>query len=112
MSSDFDKAAGTGVQVRAEAHGHTDRKFSVTIRNLAGHSLHEQVRGRDRVADVTAEAVRQFVARHQLAAGSYALTLPRLGSSANLDPTGTLADVGIREGDVLVLVSRDPQVDG
>lgn len=91
--------------------GRDDRPFPVTIRTLAGHSRHDQVRPSDRVQDVTAEAVRFFVARRELTDGPYALTLPRFGE-ADLDPTGRLIDVGVVRDDVLVLVSRTPQVDG
>lgn len=89
-----------------------DHPYSVTVRTLAGHSLHEQVRGSETVAELTAEAVAKFVRRGELTSGNYTLTLPRLGDSAGLDPTGSLSDVGVVAHDVLVLVSRDPQVDG
>lgn len=101
---------------RVETHqgsdkGRQDRPFAVTVKTLAGHSRHDQVRPSERVQDVTAAAVRFFVSRRQLDDGPYSLTLPRLGG-ADLDPTGTLADVGVVRDDVLVLVSRTPQVDG
>jgi hypothetical protein len=89
-----------------------DTSFRVTVRTLAGHTDHEQVRSTDTVSELTTRMVGKFVARHQLNPGDYALTLPRLGSATNLDPTGTLAEVGVRAHDVLVLVSRAPQVDG
>jgi hypothetical protein len=94
-----------------DGHGPEDKPFSVTVRTLAGHSQHDKVRPSDRIQDVTAESVRFFVSRRELAQGDYALTLPRLGD-AELDPTGTIGDVGVIHDDVLVLVSRAPQVDG
>jgi hypothetical protein len=101
---------------RVETHedrgtGRQDRPFGVTVKTLAGHSRHDQVRPSDRVQDVMTAAVRFFVSRRELDDGPYSLTLPRLGD-ADLDPTGTLADVGVVRDDVLVLVSRTPQVDG
>ena len=92
-------------------HGPKDQPLPVTVRTLAGHTRHDKVRPSDRIQDVTAESVRFFVARRELAQGDYALTLPRLGD-AELDPTGTIGDVGVVRDDVLVLVSRAPQVDG
>lgn len=95
----------------AHAGERQDRPFTVTVKTLAGHSRHEQVRPSDRVQEVTDDAVRFFVHRGELTAGPYAMTLPRAGD-ADLDPTGTLAEVGVVRDDVLVLVSRTPQVDG
>lgn len=93
--------------------GHADnRPFKVTVRTLAGHHVAETVKPDDTVAELTAKAVKHFVAKGELVAGDYALTLPRTGGEAELDPTATLRDAGVVEGDVLVLVSRKPQVDG
>lgn len=94
-----------------DERGRRNQPLPVTVRTLAGHSRHEEVRPLDRVRNVTAESVRFFVRRGELAEGDYALTLPRLGD-AELDPTGTVRDVGVVRDDVLVLVSRAPQVDG
>ncbi|MFJ6677351.1 EsaB/YukD family protein [Actinosynnema sp. NPDC091369] len=89
-----------------------NRPFKVTVRTLAGHSLKDNVKPDDAVAEVTDRAVKHFVAKGELTAGDYALTLPRTGGDAELDPTATLAEAGVVEGDVLVLVNRKPQVDG
>ena len=86
--------------------------FKVTVRTLAGHHVGETVRPDEKVAELTARAVKHFVAKGELAAGDYALTLPRTGGEAELDPTATLRDAGVVEGDVLVLVNRKPQTDG
>lgn len=92
-------------------HDHDDKFFKIVIRTLAGHNDKETVKPSDVVAAVRDEAVKEFVKKQWITAGDYALTLPRL-SEAELDPTATLKDVGVVEGDVLVLVSRKPQVDG
>ncbi|MFE2755361.1 EsaB/YukD family protein [Actinosynnema sp. NPDC059335] len=89
-----------------------NRPFKVTVRTLAGHSLKDNVKPDDAVAEVTDRAVKHFVAKGELTASDYALTLPRTGGEAELDPTATLAEAGVVEGDVLVLVNRKPQVDG
>jgi len=99
-----------GHQNAADRNG--GHPFKVTLRTLAGHSHGETVKPADTVAEVTAAAVRYFVHKGQLADGAYSLTLPRTGSDAELDPTATLHDVGVVDDDVLVLISRDPQVDG
>jgi hypothetical protein len=103
INADKNAKPGTG-------HG-TDHPFKVTVRTLAGHSDTATVKPSDVVAEVRDAEVKYFVARQWLSAGDYALTLPRL-SGNELDPTATFADLGITEGDVLVLVSRKPQVDG
>lgn len=104
MSDATNKAAG------ADKAG--NRPFKITVRTLAGHSLKDTVKPSDLVGEVTDRAVRHFVAKGELAAGDYVLTLPRTGGEAELDPTATLGDASVAEGDVLILVSRKPQVDG
>lgn len=86
--------------------------FKVTIRTLAGHSDSETVKPKDRVSEITDSSVKHFVSKRQLPAGEYMLALPRLDGEGELDPTATLRDVGVVDGDVLVLVDRKPQVDG
>lgn len=90
----------------------TDHPFKVTIRTLAGHTHLENVKPSELVRNVTDKAVNFFVSKGELLAGQYSLTLPRSGGNAELDPTASLHDVGVVEGDILVLVSRSPQIDG
>ena len=89
-----------------------DKPFEVTVRTMAGHSRKDTVKPSDTVAEVTDDAVKHFVSKSELTAGAYALTLPRTGGDAELDPTAALRDAGVVEDDVLVLISRKPQVDG
>lgn len=93
------------------ADAHRAKRYDVTIRTLAGHHHSEEVHDTEKVSTLTARAVKDFEAKGQLNPGDYALTLPRLGE-AGLDPTARLHDAGVVRGDVLVLVSRTPQVDG
>ncbi|WP_424190732.1 hypothetical protein ACOBQX_07905 [Actinokineospora sp. G85] len=86
--------------------------FKVTVHTLAGHRLIETVKPEDSVSEVTAKAIKVFGARGQLVPGDYALTLPRTGGEAELDPTASLRHAGVVAEDVLVLVNRKPQVDG
>lgn len=98
--------------IQKVGHGHgSDHPFKVTVRTLAGHSDIITVKPSSVVAEVKDDVVKRFVNRGWLTAGDYALTLPR-SSDSELDPSATLADIGVVEGDVLVLVSRKPQVDG
>lgn len=92
--------------------GRPGRPLSIVVRTLAGHHLDERVCAGERVHEVAADAVAQFVARGELLAGRYVLTLPRLEASAEIDQRARINEVGIREGDVLVLISATPQVDG
>lgn len=92
-------------------HHGDDHPFKVTVRSLAGQSDKVTVKPSDTIAEVRDEEVRLFVSKHWLTAGDYALTLPRV-SGSELDPTATFGDLGVVEGDVLVLINRKPQVDG
>lgn len=89
----------------------TDRPFKVTVRSLAGHSDEVTVKPSDTIGDVSDKEVKLFVNRGWLTSGDYSLTLPRV-SENELDPSATFGDLGIVEGDVLVLINRKPQVDG
>jgi hypothetical protein len=91
-------------------HG-ADHPFKITVRSLAGHSDKVTVMPSYVVGEVRDDEVKHFVSKGWLTAGEYALTLPRV-SENELDPTATFADLGIVEGEVLVLINRKPQVDG
>ena len=91
-------------------HG-TDHPLKITVRSLAGHSDKVTVKPSYEVGEVRDDEVKHFVSKGWLTPGEYALTLPRV-SENELDPTATFADLGVVEGDVLVLINRKPQVDG
>lgn len=91
-------------------HGN-DHPFKVTLRSLAGHSDRVTVKPSDTVGEVTDKEVKLFVNKGWLTVGDYSLSLPR-ASDNELDPSATFGDLGIVEGDVLVLINRKPQVDG
>ena len=91
-------------------HG-DDHPFKVTVRSLAGHSDKVTVKPSDTVGEVDDKEVKRFINRGWLTAGDYSLSLPRV-SDNELDPLATFGDLGIVEGDVLVLINRKPQVDG
>lgn len=89
-----------------------DRPRAVVVQNLAGHRIDDHVCGGERLHTVAADAAHRFVLRGELTPGRYLITLPRLGAAADLDPTSTVAEVGIVDGDLLLLISATPQVDG
>lgn len=91
-------------------HG-DDHPFKVTVRSLAGHPDKVTVKPSDTIGEVTDKEVKLFVNKGWLTAGDYSLSLPRV-SENELDPAATFGDLGIVEGDVLVLINRKPQVDG
>jgi hypothetical protein len=96
---------------KPKPHHDGDHPFRVTVRSLAGHSDQVTVKPSDEVGELRDKEVKDFISKGWLTAGDYALTLPR-ASANELDPTATLSDLGIVEGDVLVLLNRKPQVDG
>lgn len=110
---DEQRTDGAGKPADKAADNKPERHpIKVTIRTLAGHSRKDVIKPDTLIADVTDDAVEHFVRAGELAQGSYALTLPRLGNEAELDATATARDVGVLTDDVLVLVSRKPQIDG
>jgi len=112
MSPKSEPKQTTDTHAEGNANGHDNHPFKITIRTMAGHNRLETVKPNDRVAEIVEDAVKHFATRGDITAGEYALTLPRATGEAELDPTATLRDAGVVEGDVLVLVSRKIQVDG
>lgn len=111
MSSEHTKPAHGESTADREQKGRDDHPFRLTVRTLAGHAHDDTVNPSETVGALTAKSVKRFVSQGELAEGSYALTLPRSGD-AELDPTASLRETGVVEGDVLVLLNRAPQVDG
>ena len=72
-------------QTMSGSHG-DNHPFKVTVRTLAGHHVAETVRPDEKVAELTAAALKHFVAQGELTAGDYALTLPRTGEGSVAAP--------------------------
>jgi len=89
-----------------------DRSFVVTIGTPAGHEHRFRVNGEQRVEAVTTRAVAYFVQHGELAEGKYVLAVMRDGTPEDMTASARLEDYGVREGDVLVLIVGEPQVDG
>jgi len=88
-----------------------DHPYKVDVRTLAGHTDVATVKPSETVGALRDKEVTFFISKGWLTAGDYALTLPRV-SENELDPTATLGDLGVAEGDTLVLINRKPHVDG
>ncbi len=86
--------------------------FDVTVRTPAGFAEQFRVTHATKVDTLTRRAVEHFVNSGQLAAGGYRLVLLRDGESTDLAASGRLGESGVRDGDVLALVTTDAQVDG
>jgi len=84
----------------------------VTIRTPAGHQHRFRVSGDQRVETVTNRGVAYFVAQGELAEGKYVLAVLRDGTPEDMTASARLEDYGVHEGDVLVLIVGEPQVDG
>ena len=106
--------AATAGAVTETHHGTDglDRSFVVTIKTPAGHEHLFRVSGGQRVETVTTRAVAYFVKHGELAEGKYVLAVMRDGTPEDMTGSARLEDYGIREGDLLVLIVGEPQVDG
>jgi hypothetical protein len=88
------------------------RSFVVTIKTPAGHEHRFRLNGEQQVEAVTTRAVAYFVKHGELAAGKYVLAVMRDGTPVDMTASARLEDYDVREGDVLVLIVGEPQVDG
>lgn len=100
------------VTATQEDAGGLDRSFVVTIKTPTGHERRFRVSGEQRVETVTTRAVAYFVKHGELTEGKYVLAVMRDGTPEDMTASARLEDYGIREGDVLVLIVGEPQVDG
>jgi hypothetical protein len=94
-----------------EADG-LDRSFVVTIKTPAGHEHRFRVNGEQRVETVTTWAVAYFAKHGDLAERKYVLAVMRDGTPEDMTASARLEDYGVHEGNVLVLIVGEPQVDG
>ena len=89
-----------------------DRSFVVAVKTPAGHEHRFRASGDQRVETVITRAVAYFVKHGELAEGKYVLAVMRHGAPVDMTASARLEDYGLREGDVLVLIVGEPQVDG
>ena len=113
MSGTFtpEQTGDEAIDLRGAGAG-ADRSLVVAVKTPAGHEHRFRVSGEQRVETVTTRAVAYFVKHGELAEGKYVLAVMRDGTPVDMTASARLEDYGVREGDVLVLIVGEPQVDG
>lgn len=89
-----------------------DRDVTVTMLAPNNASREMTVDLHDRVDKVAREAVKMFVAAHQMASMNCGLTHVVNGVATPLDDAARLEEVGVHKGSRLALVPKDPKTDG
>jgi len=84
----------------------------VTVRTPAGANATFDVDPLDTVATLMERAIEHFVAREQLEPGVFRLGLLRGAQIIDLPADGVLGGEGVGDGDVVHLLTAEPQVDG
>jgi hypothetical protein len=84
----------------------------VTVRTPAGANATFDVDPLETVAALTERALEHFLAREQLEPGVFRLGLLRGSEIVDLPADGLLGGEGVGAGDVLHLLTAEPQVDG
>lgn len=73
----------------------------------------EKFDSKDKVEHVRDRAVKHFVKKEEMSEGEYEIALLHDGvAQPPLDPAERLEDVGVHDHSHLVLVPKEPQVDG
>jgi hypothetical protein len=98
----------------SNAAGKTEKDLNLTIRATNGANWPtDEFRTNTKVKQVVKKAVDHFVADGAMSPGDYRLALVVDGQAQPpLDEEAQLGDVGVEDGALLVLVPRQPQVDG
>lgn len=91
---------------------HERRCIGVTVRTPAGAGSAFGVEPDDRAGSLVERAVDRFVVRRQLEPGGFRLGLLRGIEIVDLATQDDLLAAGVTDGDVLHLLSTEPQVDG
>lgn len=95
-----------------ESHEERKRSFDVEVRTPSNAEHEFEARSSETVHELARRAVDYFVQHELIAAGEYGLALLREGKAEALDDASSLGEDGVDEGDVLVLISKSPKVDG
>lgn len=95
-----------------EAGSAVRRCIGVTVRTPAGAGSAFGVEPDDVAATLVEKALDWFVGRGQLEPGDFRLGLLRGTAIVDLAAGVELLDAGVTEGDVLHLLTGEPQVDG
>jgi len=86
--------------------------IGVTVRTPAGASSAFGVERQETSGRLAERTVDWFVRRGQLEPGTFRLGLLRGATIVDLSAADGLAGAGVEEGDVLHLLTSEPQVDG
>jgi|GEM_PF-2881287 len=96
-----------------DQHEKKDKTFSVTVRATNGATWETEFKRNEKVSRVVQESLDHFVAEGAMSPGDYRLALvvdeqaqPPLPEDAKLE------DTNVKDGSLLALVPREPQVDG
>ena len=92
--------------------GHERRCIGVTVRTPAGAGSAFGVEPDDVVEGLIERAVDRFVVQRQLEPGGFRLGLLRGIEIVDLGAHDDLLAAGVADGDVLHLLSTEPQIDG
>jgi len=89
-----------------------ERCVGVTVRTPAGASSAFAVEPDDTAGQLTIRALRHFERLDLIESGAFRLGLLRGNAIVDLDVDTLLLPAGVIEGDVLHLLTSEPQVDG
>jgi hypothetical protein len=90
----------------------TDRCVGVTVRTPAGASSAFAVEPDDTAGQLTVRALRHFERLDMIEPGAFRIGLLRGNAIVDLEIDTLLLPAGVVEGDVLHLLTSEPQVDG
>ena len=86
--------------------------IGVTVRTPAGDGSAFATRPNEKAAPLTDRSVAYFVGKQRLEPGPFKLALVREGDVMDFDPDEHMRDKNVVEGDVMHLITCEPQVDG
>jgi hypothetical protein len=90
-----------------------DKSLSVTVRATNGATWPTEFKENTKVAKVIREALDHFIAEGAMTDGDYRLVLIVDGQAQPpLPEDAKFEDTAVKDGALLALVPRDPQVDG
>lgn len=86
--------------------------MGVLVRTPAGDGSAFATRPNEKADPLTQRSVAYFVERNRLEPGTFKLALARDGQVVDFGPDERMRDKDVVEGDVLHLITCEPQVDG
>jgi len=100
-------------QVEHDQHDKKDKTFSVTVRATSGATWETEFKQNEKVSKVIKESLDHFIAEGAMSQGDYRLVLIVDGQAQPpLPENAKLEDTAVKDGALLALTPRDPQVDG